>query len=75
MKVIESKISFYIIEDSPRTEGYNTLKYDMDTANRSNHTSWMAVAIRTYCHKSVRNCCTDEVYGGVFVLRLDLLIF
>ena len=32
------------------------------------NTSWMAVVSRTDCHKSVRNCCVKENFGGVFVL-------
>ena len=47
----------------------------LDSVNRLNHTSWVAVVTLTECPKSVRNRCVIEVFGGGFVLSRCFLDF
>ena len=47
----------------------------LDSINRFNHTSWVAVATPTDRQKSVRNFCVIDVFGGVFVLSVCFLEF
>ena len=46
-----------------------------DPVNRFNHTSWVAIVTSTDRHKSARNRCVMEVFGGVFVLWCCFLNF
>ena len=47
----------------------------MDTVNRFNHTSWVAIVTRIDRPKSVRNRCVIEGFWSVFVLSLCFLDF
>ena len=42
----------------------------LDSVNRFNHTSCVAVVTPSNRPKSVRNRCVIEIFGGVFVLML-----